>query len=248
MTPSTPKHLSSETIDLLSLAALEPAQARSARAHIDSCSQCQAEWQTLQEDKARFEQFVLPRTLPKIEATLAPVPWTTQLTQKWKLLIPAASLAGVAVLALVLTPQATDTPAYVGVKGPSVPTFDVVAQRPSGGQFTVTVRTPLKPKDRIRFVVDPATANYLMIASQDAAGVFTVFYPYGGQQSAAVRRGEVPGSIELDATVGPETLVAVFSLAPVTAQTVKNALTANPTAPRVENAHVLLLPVMKESL
>ena len=110
------------------------------------------------------------------------------------------------------------------------------------------MRTPLKPKDRIRFVVNPATANYLMIASQDAAGVFTVFYPYGGHQSAAVRRGEVPGSIELDATVGPETLVAVFSLTPVTAQTVKNALTANPTAPRVENAHVLLLPVMKESL
>ncbi len=248
MTISAPKHLSSETIDMLALSALEPVQARNAQAHINSCPQCQTEWHTLQEDKARFEQFVMPRTLPKIEATLVPVPLATQLLQKWKMLIPAVTLAGVAALALVLMPQASDeTPAYVGVKGPAVPTFDVVAQRASGGQFPVTTRTPLKPKDRIRFVVDPATANYLMIASQDAAGVFTVYYPYGGHESASARRGEVPGSIELDATVGPETLVAVFSLAPVTAQTVKSALTANQAAPRIENAHVLLLPVMKEA-
>lgn len=243
-------HLSSEAIDLLMLAALQPEQAKTAHEHLAACAQCNAQWKTLQEDKARFEQFVLPRTLPKIEAALTPVPMTQLLLSRWRMLIPVATLAGVAVVALVVMgeqPTGANPEAYVGIKGAAVPSVSVVAQRPSVGQFSVKAGTTLKPKDRIRFVVEPATANYLLIASQDAAGVFTVYHPFGGNQSVQATPGEVPGSVELDTTVGPETLVAVFSLAPVTAQTVKSALASNPSAPRINNAHVILLNVVKEA-
>ena len=242
-------HLSSESTDLLMLAALKPTDAQAAHAHLETCAQCTAQWATLQEDKARFEQFVMPRTLPKIEAALVPVPWAQQLLARWKMLIPVASLAGVVAIALgvMAQPSAPEPAAYVGIKGAAVPTVQVVAQRPSVGQFPVKAGTALKPQDRIRFVVEPATANYLLIASQDAAGVFTVYHPFGGSQSTKATTGELPGSVELDATVGPETLVAVFSLAPVTAQTVKTALASNPGAPRINNAHVILLNVVKEA-
>jgi hypothetical protein len=68
-----------------------------------------------------------------------------------------------------------------------------------------------------------------MIAAVDAQGHSRVYAPYDGKESAAVaadRRLELPegGSIELDASPGPERIFALFSRRPLTAQTVLAAL------------------------
>ena len=87
----------------------------------------------------------------------------------------------------------------------------------------------LKPEDRIRFVVNPAGGKYLLVVSRDGAGAISVYYPFGEQKSALVAsntKSELPGSVELDGTLGNERLFAIFSNEPVNASTVESALKA----------------------
>ena len=48
-------HLSSETIDLLLLSALDATEANAAKAHLDECDLCKTRWRELNEDKVRFD-------------------------------------------------------------------------------------------------------------------------------------------------------------------------------------------------
>ena len=207
-------HLSAETLDLLMLAALSSPESESAKVHIDKCTACQARWTELEEDKKRFEQFVFPRTLPKIQERAKPVSFWAQLRERWQLAMPAVGLAAAAVLlAVVVMPRVAEEDPYFGEKGPSTPTMELVASR-GDTQFPVRSNTLLKAGDRIRFMVHPAGAKYLLIASKDGEGKVTLYYPYAGDRSAEVRatdRHEVPGAIELDAAGGRERVFAFFS-------------------------------------
>ncbi len=248
-------HLSSETLDLLSLAALDAAQASSAQAHLEACSVCHSRWREVNEDKQRFEQFVFARTLPKVEAAVG------RRESKWagvnlRWLMPALGLVTVAVAAFVVHAALSNSPAddapYLGVKG-GQPLFEVFALREEGHPFAVKPGQTLHPKDRIRFVVNPAGAKYVLVASRDAKGVFTVYHPFGALASEAVPPGEVArkielsSTVELDETAGPERVVAVFSDVPVNARDVEGALAANPGAPSVSNARVVSVEFVKEA-
>jgi len=155
----------------------------------------------------------------------------------WRVWVPVMAAGAVAVVYTGLRER--DGDAYIGVKGAA--SLEVVAQRGEKEQFTVKAGTVLHPKDKIRFVVNTAGAENVLIASRDAAGAFTVYYPFGAAQSAPVRGAhvELPGSIELDDVVGNERLIAVFSHAPVGADAVKAALETNPQEPKVEHAKVV---------
>ena len=242
-------HLSSETIDLLLMSALNGERQNEAKAHLDGCPLCQKRWTELNEDKARFEQFVFPRTLAKLEARLAAPSLMDRLRAGWKMLVPAAVGVVAASLAMAVwvggkDRTQTEDDVYIGIKGNAV--LEVIASRPdpstgSGGQFPVKPGTVLKPKDKIRFVVNGAGAKYVLIASRDGAGAFTVYHPFGAAQSGQVAPGrvEIPGSVELDEVTGSERLVAVFSDAPVAADEVKAALDLSPTDPKIEKAKVV---------
>ncbi|MBI3182718.1 MAG: hypothetical protein HYZ28_11325 [Myxococcales bacterium] len=220
-------HLSVETIDLLALSSLSPTKEQDARAHLSSCDSCQARLSELEEDKAHFQRFVFPRTVAKVEERARTWALPDRLRGYWKMWIPALGMAAAAALVFVTAPSSqTEDEPYIGVKGVSLPLFEVVASRPEGSQFQVKDGTRLRPKDRIRFVVEPAGARFLLIASKDGQGNVTVYHPYGGQQSAPVQPGkrELPGSIELDEVLGRERLVAVFSDSPISAERVKDEL------------------------
>lgn len=239
---NTRGHLSSETIDLLLMAALTGEKESSARAHIDSCDLCQKRWAELNEDKARFEQYVFPRTVGNLETRLAQQSFLDRLN--FRLLIPIVGSALAASIALSVylggkDRTQTEDDVYIGVKGGA--SLEVVANRAETGQFPVRPGTVLKPKDRIRFVVNTAGAKYVMVASRDGAGAFSVYYPFGAAQSGEVTPGhvELPKSIELDETVGNERIVAVFSQEPVEASAVKAAIDANPADPKVDKAKVV---------
>jgi hypothetical protein len=238
-------HLSSETIDLLLMSALTGDRQHEAKSHLDGCSLCQKRWTELNEDKARFEQFVFPRTVAKLEARLAAPSLMDRLRAGWKMLVPAAGAIIAASLAAAIyvggkDRTQTEDDVYIGIKGGA--SLEVFAARPEvNAPFTVKPGTVLHPKDKIRFVVNTAGSKYLLIASRDGAGAFTVYHPFGAQQSGQVEPGriELPGSVELDDVVGNERLVAVFSDAPVSAEADKAAIDSSPTNPKIEKAKVV---------
>jgi hypothetical protein len=239
---NTRGHLSSETIDLLLMAALTGDKETKARDHLGTCTLCQKRWAELNEDKARFEQYVFPRTVGNLETRLANPSFFQRFS--WRTLVPIAGsvLAASIALAVYLGGKdrtQTEDDVYIGIKGGA--SLEVVANRGETGQFPVRPGTVLRPKDRIRFVVNTAGAKYVMIASRDGAGAFTVYYPYGAAQSGEVTPGhvELPRSIELDEVTGPERIVAVFSESPVDAAAVKAAIEASPADPKVDKAKVV---------
>jgi hypothetical protein len=241
-------HLSSETIDLLLLAALDASEANAARAHLDDCAHCRGRWQELTADKQRFEQFVFPRTLPRVEARVAASRAGLFERFKVKLLLPAVGLAAaLGVVALTGPGTQTEDDLYVGIKGQ--PTLEVYAARGNSEAFAVTPGLRLQPADRIRFVVNPAGAKHLLIASRDGAGVFSVYHPFGGETSQPVAGGQVklelPGSVELDATLGAEVVVAAFSDEPLRAEAVKQALEAGGKAPKLPGVRFVTLEFVK---
>lgn len=236
-------HLSSESIDLLMLDALKAEESAEAKSHLETCPHCKQRWAELNEDKLRFEQFVMPRTLAKVEASLSPPkPFFERLAGSWRSLMPVAGLAAAALAAVLVSKSQTEDDVYVGTKGAARPSLEVVASRPGGEQVKVRPgSTVLHPKDRIRFVVTPGAFEYVLIASRDGAGTFTVYHPFNGAQSARLAPGahELPGAVELDAAVGRERLVAVFSKQPVESAAVQAALAAAPEAPSVQGAEVV---------
>ena len=116
-----------------------------------------------------------------------------------------------------------------------------------GRVFAVHDGTTLDAGDRIRFAVTPAGVRYLLVASIDGLGAATIYYPYGGPQSAIIEgdRVEPAGSIELDAAPGPERIYALLSDEPIAADTViaKLRAVAGGGADAIRHAPALELPV-----
>jgi hypothetical protein len=241
-------HLSSETIDLLLLSALSASETNEAKQHIDGCDDCRARWRELNEDKARFEQFVFARTLPKVEARVLAERQGFFERFRLKLLLPVLAVGAAALAVVFATGPGTQTEddAYVGIKGgaSSQPSFELFAVRGQGSAFPVGPGAELHPSDRIRFVVNPAGAKYLLVASTDGAGVFSVYHPFGADKSQPVAEAksklELPGAVELDNTLGAERVVAVFSEEPLTAQQVEAALKADAKNPRLPGVRFVL--------
>src|SRR5262249_37657479 len=104
----------------------------------------------------------------------------------------------------------------------------LVARR-DGRVFPVKPGVALKAGDQIRFVVDHVRHRYLLVASIDGSGHATVYFPYDGAESAAVNDGErveVPGSIVMDSSLGPERFCALFSDYPLQTISIRPALDA----------------------
>jgi hypothetical protein len=252
-------HLSSEAIDLLLLAALSAPEATEAQAHLDGCDDCRARWKELNEDKQRFEQFVFARTLPKVEARVARERSVFGGDSffarfKFQLLLPVLGVAAAVALVMTMGPGTqTEDDVYVGIKGGKAagaqPSLEVFAVRGSGGVFQVAAGAKLQPKDRIGFMVNTAGAKYLMVASRDGAGVFSVYHPFGAQQSEPVSQTkskvELPTKVELDETLGSERVVAVLSDEPVTAQQVEEALKADPQNPKLPGVRFVTTEFVK---
>jgi len=245
-------HLSSETIDLLLLSALSSNETNEAKAHIDDCGKCKQRWMELNEDSQKFKQYVFARTLPAVEARLNESKQGFFSRFKLQFLLPALGVATAAALALTFAAgpgTQTEDDIYIGVKGLE-PTFEVFAQRQQGASFVVKASTPLKPKDRIRFIVSPGQAKYVLVASVDGKGTFSVYHPFGAMESEKLvgkvpRRLELGSTVELDDTMGTEKLVVVLSENPVKAEALKAALRESPAAPKIDGAKVLTQEFVK---
>lgn len=127
----------------------------------------------------------------------------------------------------------TPTP-YVGVKGDDAVRAYV---RRDAQVLPLDDGGAVHPGDAIRFSVDPSAARYALVVSIDGAQQISVYVPFGGQASEAVVPPKVeeaggspyghawlPGSVELDDTLGDERLWIVLSDVPVDFTAVQPAL------------------------
>ena len=243
-------HLSAFTLDCLLLSGLPDTEVQQARAHLDACPDCRALLDQMAADQKRFAQVVLPRTMPALRArAAAPPPFWERLATAWRVCLPVAAAAGVALaIAFVVVrtgPEQVPGP-DLGIKGG--PVLQVYAAR-GEAVFRVEEGSHLKPGDRIRFVVERGNADaFVLVASLDGARKVSVYYPADGVQSAPVAAGrvELPGSTELDETPGAERLFAFFSARPLLAEDVKRVIASWPRPAAIE-AHLLTLQVEKEA-
>lgn len=202
-------HVSALTLDAFALGALDGVTEAQVRAHLATCPRCLADHALARELRERFM------------ATLAPHGAPRRPSRRWMwLAVPA--LAAVLLVALWRRPV---PPPDLAVKGGA--SWSVYANR-DGQTFAVHPGTALAPGDRIRFVVVPDGARYLLVASVDGAGGVTVYYPYDGAASAEItgERVELADSIVLDAAPGPERMYAILSDEPIAADIVKERLRA----------------------
>jgi len=207
----TNSHISALARDALALGALDRDTAAHVRDHLASCPACRDAETTAAELRAQFATRVLPRGLPVRQAP----------SWRW-LVVPA--LAALVLLLLVLRQPAEPMPAFA-VKGAA--SWQVFANR-DGQTFSVGDGFMQADGDRLRFVVRPDSARYLLVASIDGRGAATIYHPYGGDQSASIEgeQVEIAGSIVLDDAPGPEAIYAILSDRPIASAVVTTQLHA----------------------
>jgi hypothetical protein len=204
-------HLSSLTLDALALGRETPG----AREHLATCARCRGEFESAAGLRQHFISQILPRTRPR------------KARPSWFVFAVPAFAAAIAIVAVVSRHREAPAPAPdLAIKGDA--TWQVFANR-DGQTFIVHDGAQLEPGDRIRFAVIPDGARYLLVASIDGAGTVSIYFPYGGSESAPLPAGDrslLPGSIVLDAAPGPERMFAIFSDEPVAAEQVTDQLRA----------------------
>jgi hypothetical protein len=210
MTPSGPRHPSVLALHELQTGALPAAERDQVSAHLAACAACAGVAATLAADQRHFAAEVLPRTMAAVAGGR---------TRRWTLVLVPALAATVCALWLAPRPQ-------LRAKGDA--TLTLYAAR---GEQVVMVAdgSALAPGDRIRFVLRPGGLGYALVASVDGIGRITVYHPFEGVESGRIEpspRVELPGSIVLDRSPGPERIFALLSRHPLQATQVREALTA----------------------
>lgn len=205
------EHLSTWTLDGLELGILDGDALAAAHAHIAACPRCAQDLAELRSSRGKFDTEVFARTLPSLEKKRSP--------RRWYWILGAPALVAAAAAALVLVPRATNKDGSdIIAKGS--PVCEVFARR-QDRVFAVQDGAALAPGDEIRFVVQPAGYRHVLVASVDSAAVASVYAPFGARSSlqlaSATDRAELPGSVRLDATPGPERIYCLFSKRPIDA-------------------------------
>jgi hypothetical protein len=212
----TDRHPSELVLDALHLGALDEEARAATVAHTESCAACRERVRIAEESRRRFVEHVLPRQLPAI------VGRRQRSIAAW--LVPPLVAVAAAVGYFVVRANREAPASELGIKGG--PVLQIYA-RHDEQVVTLQEGMTLEPGDRIRFVVKGGASQHLLVTSIDAAGTATVYYPYGGSASARLPDApvyELPGSVILDHTLGPERVYAFFARKPIAAAPVLAAL------------------------
>jgi len=231
--PAPGPHLSPVELDSLALSLLPEEERARAQAHVDACEQCRAELAAAGAHRDEFSRAVFPRTVePLRERSRRRSLWSWL---RWpSLAVPALAAAAAAGFLLVKDRNRTVEPVEgpgiggehgLAVKGDSL--FQVFRRQPEGGPAPVLEGARVRTGDEIRFVVMPGESAFVLVVSIDGAGTASVYHPFGGTASGPVtprQRTELPGSLVLDDSPGPERFFALFSKEPLDAAPVLEAL------------------------
>lgn len=224
---NTERHLSSEDLDLLALGALPESERGAAEAHLGGCEACGRRRDALVRETTQYRQSVQPRLLEKTVARLE----SPRVRWRWPSFALLATAAAIATVVIIADRPAPAPDGYVAARG--APVFRVIVAR-GEARAELAPDSKLREGDRLRFLVDPTSARYVLVLSRDGAGRWSVYAPFGGEESLALDPGEqlLPGAVELDATPGREHLIAVFSDRPLRSDAVLDELRSLSWPPR----------------
>ena len=217
------RHVSSFHVELVRLGQATAAERSWIDGHLRACPRCAAMSASFEADRRAFHARHVVEA-PRAFTTVAPQP-ARRRRRAWLALGFVVPAAGVLLSATARHDARPISPEpAVGVKGGT--TLLVAANR---GERVFPVRSGerLRRGDRIRFVVEHQQYPFVLIASVDGAGGTTIYYPYGGPQSLRLEKGdrvELPGSIVVDASPGPERIFALFSQRALQSSSVLSAL------------------------
>ncbi len=211
-----PSELELDGFELAGRPAADPLQA-----HLAACERCRARLAARDEDRARFLREVYPASLPAVEAAGARRPRGPWTWLPWPAALAAAAALALLVLGAALwwrppageggSPGAAPD-GYLGVKGGA--SLQVYARR-GDRVFEVRPGERLRAGDLLRFVPRLPGPGHVMIVAVDAQGGVSLLHPARGPRAAVVRpplgAPVLPGSVELDGSLGPERLWLLFS-------------------------------------
>jgi len=175
-------------------------------AHLASCEGCSARYRALHAARAAF-----PLEAPAFQHLAPPA----RRRRWWWGLGPVLAVA--AVVVLLARPHGGER-----AKGSDTLGFYVLHQ---GGVREGAAGERVYPGDRLQLVITAATPRFLVVLEREAGGRTSVFYPREQQAARQVagQRVPLPYSMQLDATLGVGTLIAVFCDAPIAVEPLRAA-------------------------
>lgn len=216
--------LSDLQLDQLALGELGGVEGDRARLHLTQCVHCEAAQARLEAERGRFAQevnvgAVTARLLQP--RALAPTPlrrWARALA--WPTAVSAAAALGLIFVAAPLTtsgPSGGAAPASgTRTKGAALSLATYVRFAGQDQPGTLHLGQPLGEGDRLAFRVSTNEPGHLAILAVDGKGEVSVFYP-PGPQTAPLQAGKdqaLETAVELDATPGEETVIALLCETP----------------------------------
>ncbi|MGA9521184.1 MAG: DUF4384 domain-containing protein [Myxococcaceae bacterium] len=190
-------------------------QGKSARAHLELCSECSARYRELTARQAGFPQEVW------VAGEVARAKRRTRGPQLWRVAGPTLGLAAAAALLLVVVPQVEE--GSERIKGGL--SLRVFKRNTAGAVTELASGESAAAGDQLRLEVGTPRMGYVRVVGIDSAGHVTVYYPEKGEEIATAPIGKtmLPGSIVLDDTAGTERLVALLCETPVDVARVREA-------------------------
>ncbi|HET6336224.1 MAG TPA: zf-HC2 domain-containing protein [Polyangiales bacterium] len=205
-------------------------------AHLDGCARCRDRHAALAAERAAYLELH-----PRAELRIAKAVPARAL--RWP--IPAALLGAAAAVALFLALPAADPSGQVRRKGAAGIGFFV---EHGGTHARGRTGQSVHPGDRIRFTYTSDRPAYLVILARDAAGTVSVYFP-SGDAAGYVSEGydrPLDSSVELDATLGAESVFALFCERGFGLAGPRSALTATHTLVAEQGCQLAKLSWTKE--
>lgn len=206
-------------LDQLLLDELDEQAAASCRAHFDRCGACAERFEALRQDQLAFQTL----GASKLSAMTAPAPRAARRSRAWFAVVPLAAAAlalGSARLIGDRTPErlqlATAEPPSTGLrsKGSS---FELLAVVERGDhQFRAFSGDAVRAGDQLQLAYSAAERGVLYVVGVDGTQRATPYYPEPGapQFVEPGQEVELPFSLVLDQTRGPERFFAFLCAAP----------------------------------
>lgn len=203
-----PNCVSDLRFDRLALGELGEAERLTIARHVADCVSCSERRAALRADNERFLREVSIPTLAADALARAErgrrAHGVAALVQRWLLPASFCAFAGALVLMVSLSPKANR------IKGGfALSPYVLHPEKSKVG--ALHAGEPLHPGDRLQFHYDSEIDGYLAVVSVDADKKVSVYAPAGARTEPITggRSVALNGAVELDGTLGPETIVGV---------------------------------------
>ncbi len=217
-----PECLSLAVMDRLALGESDAAEKQSAARHLEGCAACQTLSQSLQLDTDDFRATAHPAALAADALARAGQAGASSRSTWIRRLVPLLTAGALAVVFVARGPAPTSELADNATKGSFALAIYVLHAHDgdSAARGQLHLGEPLHPGDQIRFGLQSDEPGYALVLGVDRRGEISVYH-HDGSKAAPLGsgRGDItPGAIELDETLGRETLIALRCRERITAE------------------------------